>query len=269
MRAPDPVLTSHLFAPLNGELIALLRGLSPDEWSAPTVAGSWTVKDVAAHLLDTALRRLSIHRDGHVPPSTGSRNISELVNGLNAEGVAFARRHSPRVLTDLLEVAGDQQAEFFATLDPFGEAKWSVSWAGESVSQNWLDVARELTERWHHQQQIRDATHRPPLYELYLGPVIATFVRALPVTYRDVAASAGTAIVFRSTEDWSLVREEEEWRLYSGIAPSPAATVTMPADTAWRLFTKGLTREEARSRTSVEGDAHLGEALFGTISIIG
>ena len=267
MRAPEPVLTSHLFAPLNRELIALLRGLSPEEWSAPTVAGLWTVKDVAAHLLDTALRRLSKHRDGHVPPSAGFRNVSELVNGLNAEGVAFARRHSPRVLTDLLEDAGDQQAGFFATLDPFGEAMWGVSWAGESQSQNWLDVARELTERWHHQQQIRDATRRPPLYDIYLGAVIATFVRALPFTYRDVVAPPGTAVVFRSTEDWSLVREEE-WRLYSGIAPSPAATITMPGDTAWRLFTKGLTREEARSRTSVEGDARLGEVLFGTIAIV-
>src|SRR3990170_4384967 len=49
MRAPGRVATSHLFAPLHDELIALLRDLSPDEWNAPTAAGDWTVHDVAAH----------------------------------------------------------------------------------------------------------------------------------------------------------------------------------------------------------------------------
>ena len=33
--------------------------------------------------------------------------------------------------------------------------------AGEAVSANWFDVAREFTERWHHQQQIRLAIGGP------------------------------------------------------------------------------------------------------------
>ena len=67
MRALEPILTGDLLAPLNDELIALLRGVQDDEWSVPTVAGAWTVKDVAAHLLDSALRRLCLQRDG-LPP---------------------------------------------------------------------------------------------------------------------------------------------------------------------------------------------------------
>src|SRR6185436_6869888 len=65
--AMKPILVADLFAPLNEELVALLRSLTPDEWKAPTVAGAWTVKDVAAHLLDTALRRLA-WRDAHTMP---------------------------------------------------------------------------------------------------------------------------------------------------------------------------------------------------------
>jgi hypothetical protein len=53
MRMPQPILTGPLFAPIHDELMSLLRGLSPQEWLAPTVAGAWTVRDVAAHLLDT------------------------------------------------------------------------------------------------------------------------------------------------------------------------------------------------------------------------
>ena len=81
----------------------------------------------------------------------------------------------------------------------------------------WFDVARELTERWHHQQQIRDAVGRPPLYERYLAPVIDTFVRALPYTYRDVDAPEGTTIVLRIDDAaWSLVREAIAWQLFVG-----------------------------------------------------
>src|SRR5688572_32295034 len=44
-----------------------------------------------------------------------------------------------------------------------------------------FDTAREFTERWHHQQQIRLATNRPGIMtrELYY-PVLDCFMRALP-----------------------------------------------------------------------------------------
>ena len=35
---------------------------------------------------------------------------------------------------------------------------FGVAWAGEERSPAWFDVARELTERWHHQAHIRLAT---------------------------------------------------------------------------------------------------------------
>ncbi len=56
LEVPDP---AHLFAPLHGELLALLRGLSPDDRERPTLAGTWCVRDVAMHRLDGDLRKLS------------------------------------------------------------------------------------------------------------------------------------------------------------------------------------------------------------------
>ena len=70
-------------------------------------------------------------------------------------------RLSPAVLISMMEVASREYAEFHQALDPMAEAEFSVSWAGEEKSLNWFDTARELTERWHHQQQIRLATNRP------------------------------------------------------------------------------------------------------------
>ena len=257
MRAPEPILTAPLFAPLNGELVALLRGLSPDEWNAPTVAGAWTVKDVAAHLLDTTLRRLSMHRDAYEPPPRQVTSISALVNDLNGEGVSFARRLSPEMLADLHERYGAQLAGFFAGLDPFAEAKWGVSWAGEERSPMWFDVARELTEKWHHQQQIRDATGRAPLYEPYLGPVIATFVRALPFTYRGVDASI---VVRIDGAVWSLV----QGTLYEGEAEHADVRVTLTGDRAWRLFT----RQKIDSEAVIDGNERYAARLLGMTSIV-
>ena len=57
------------------------------------------------------------------------------------------------------------------TLPSHGRAIFSVAWAGESESENWFDVARDYTERWHHQQQIRDAVGRPGYAEpRFSGP---------------------------------------------------------------------------------------------------
>src|SRR5438094_10172518 len=58
-----PIMTAPLFSKLDGLLLELLRSLSDDEWERQTISPRWKVKDVAAHLLDTALRRLSLARD--------------------------------------------------------------------------------------------------------------------------------------------------------------------------------------------------------------
>jgi uncharacterized protein (TIGR03083 family) len=259
MKPTQPILTAHLFAPLNDELVALLRGLSPAEWSASTVAGAWTVKDVAAHLLDTTLRRLSMHRDGHAPPPREVTSIGALVNDLNAEGVSYARRLSPAVLIDLHARYGAQLSEFFAALEPFAEAKLAVSWAGEERSAMWFDIARELTEKWHHQQQIRDAVRRPPSYDTYLAPVIDTFMRALPYTYRDVDAD-GAIVVRIDDAAWSLVRGE----LFQGEAVDALVRITLTGDRAWRLFT----RQKIDPRAVIEGDARYAAPLLRMTSIV-
>lgn len=56
-----PVATAPLIPDLNAALIALLRDLSPAEWDRPATP-RWRVRDVAAHLLDGDIRRLSAGR---------------------------------------------------------------------------------------------------------------------------------------------------------------------------------------------------------------
>jgi uncharacterized protein (TIGR03083 family) len=276
LRPLEPVLVLDRFAPLHAELIRLLRGLAPDDWGRPTACALWSVRDIAAHLLDDDLRRLSFHRDGEPPPAAGPMGGAELVafvNRMNAEWVAVARRMSPRVIVDLLEVTGPWVVELFEATDSFAPGHWAVTWAGEETSPHWFDVARDYTERWLHQQQIRDAVGAAPLTgREWLHPVLDLFVRALPNAYRDTLAEAGTsvgvAIGGEAGGDWSLRREEGRWRLYRGKVPQAAATVSMTDDTAWRLFSKGLKGEAARTRVTIGGNQALGAVALGALAVL-
>jgi hypothetical protein len=196
-----------------------------------------------------------------------------LVNRLNGEWVLAARRMSPRLLREFLAFTGPQVEAYFASLDPnvLGEP---VSWAGPEPAPQWFDIAREFTERWHHQQQIRDATGRPPLYDPYfLSPVLDTFVRALPHNFRHTAPPEGTVVRFEISGDaggvWFLHKEAQGWKLVLESRSQPAAELILPQDTAWRLFTKGINRENARAQAVIRGDASLAEPIFATTAIIG
>ena len=276
MKAPQPILTAELFAPLDGELIPLLRGLSPSDWEKPTVCRGWCVKDVAAHLLDTALRRLSIHRDGYWPKAqvdlSTPQKLAAFINQLNARWVEATRPLSPALLTELLESTGAELSRFFVSLDPFARAPFGVSWAGEQESANWFDTAREYTERWHHQQQIRDATGRPPLIERrFLFPVLDTFMRALPYAFRNVNAADGTLWEIRLQGEaggsWFLLRRAEQWQL--GLdAERAAGVVSLPQDAAWRLFTKGIAAEQAKQQVRSQGPQELADGLLNMLCIV-
>jgi uncharacterized protein (TIGR03083 family) len=281
LRPVEPVRTAHLFPGLHAELMALLRGLTPEDWGRVTWAGPWTVKDVVAHLLDGQIRKLSICRDGHAiaPPGAAPADYGALLrflDGLNAEWVAAARRIGPRVLVDLLDVIGPQDTAYVASLDPDAPALFNVAWAGDAVSPNWFDVGREYTERWHHQQQIRDAVGAPGLVSRHwLHPVLDVSVRALPHAYRDVAARAGQAVTVVITgeagDTWSLVRHAEPapaWNLCAGAAEAPVARVTMSADTAWRLFFTAAKSAELLATIQIEGDPTMAAAATRALAVM-
>lgn len=273
-----PVETVHLMREVDEALIPLLRGLGPEDWNRSAV-GTWAVRDVVAHLLDGAVRRLSLDRDGHQPPPA-DRDLSdyaELVsylNDLNAIWVQAAERLSPAVMTDLLEQVCTQVADYFESLDPQAEAFFPVSWAGESSSRVWMDVAREFTERWHHQQQIREAVGAPGLDQpRYLRPLLETFIRALPKSYSSLEAPNGTVVGVRISDlddlEWGLQRFPDSWRLGAlGMNIEPDVTIEVSADTAWRLFAKALTSVEAKKSSRVAGDQTLAEPFFSTLGIM-
>lgn len=278
MKPVEPIFVADLFGEIHEELLALLRDLSAEDWYKPTVAGNWQVRDIVAHLLDSDIRRLSFQRDNApmVPPDKPIESYADLVgflNQLNADWVKATKRISPQLLIEFLSITGAEVTKLFKSLDPDSPALFGVAWAGEEVSLNWFDVAREYTEKWHHQQQIRDAVGAPALYSRkWLHPVLDTFVRALPVNYKDTQADAGTQISFVITGEagdvWTLVRRIDDWQLFVGVADNVVCRIEFDQDTAWRLMTKGLARDEAAKRTKVTGNTTFVEPLLSTLAVM-
>jgi uncharacterized protein (TIGR03083 family) len=272
-----PILCAHLLRKVDEKLIDLLSALAPSEWELQTVAPLWKVRDVAAHLLDTALRKLSLVRDSCYVETNDIRSQQDviiLVNRLNREGVAVYRRLSPQVLIEMMKLATKQSAEFHESLEPFAAATFNVSWAGEETSLNWFDTARELTERWHHQQQIRLATHRPGIMtpDLY-HPVLDCFLRGLPHAFLEVKTSSGTVLLVEVSGEcggqWFLERDKATWNLVARSGSDFTARVTVPQELAWRLFTKGIDRSSARAQLEIDGDRDLGEKILDLTAIVG
>lgn len=273
----EPILCAPLLRRLDTKLIEVLRELGPEQWDLQTLAPAWRVRDVASHMLDTVLRKLSMVRDHcfveQVQLCT-AQDVVDFVDRVNREGVIVYRRLSPSVLIELMDLACRQSADFHESLDPFSPAVFNVSWAGESTSLNWFDTARELTERWHHQQQIRDATKHPGIMtrELYY-PVLDCFVRGLPHAFRSVDAPSGTTLqlemVGNSGGTWLLEKKNAEWSFASKATAKPTAHVKIPQQIAWRVFTKGIDRAQAIAESNLEGDRALGERVFQLTAIVG
>ncbi|NOZ49153.1 MAG: maleylpyruvate isomerase family mycothiol-dependent enzyme [Chloroflexi bacterium] len=278
MHPVTPIFVSELFPPLRQELLTLLHSLSPSDWERATPCSGWTVKDLVAHLLDGDLRRLSLQGDGLPPrqparPLATNTDLIAFLDQLNAVWVEAARRLSPPLLVDLLAWAGPQLSDHFRTLDPFAPALFPVAWAGEQTSQNWFDSAREYTEKWHHQQHIRQAVDAPLLNgRQWLYPVLDTFIRAAPFAWQSVEAAPGTQVLIEISGEagaqWTLCKQESAWHLYAGRGEAPAAVARFSDGLAWRLFTKGITPEEGRRHVEIHGDPLLAQPLFKLVSIM-
>ncbi len=267
----------HLLPELDQRLITLLKGLDDRQWAAATVCRGWTVRDIAAHLLDTCLRRLSVGRDGLQAPPPGDRSFAgtvQYLNDLNASWVNAFQRVSPQVLTGMLETFQPEYERYLAGLDPEGTALFPVAWAGEEQSKNWFDIAREYTERFLHQQQIRHAVGAESFMtrELYF-PFLDILMQALPYTYNTwmpdarESATVRVDIIGDAGGTWTIRKGASGWAFSPGTGMADAR-VYISEQIAWLLFSKGIDVMEARQFWQVTGDQDLGSGALRMISVM-
>jgi hypothetical protein len=277
MKKPERIELVALMPELDKLLIKLLEGLSAEDWDKQTIVPKWKVKDVAVHLLDGNLRTLSMLRDGFYgenPEKINSyEDLTSFLNGLNADWTKATKRLSPKVIIDLLKTSGKEYCDFLATLNPEDKAQFSVAWAGENESKNWFHIAREYTEKWHHQQQIRLAVgdDQELLKEKWFLPYLDTSMRALPYHYRNVEGKDKDLVKFtflgEREKSWFL-HYDNGWDLFAFTDRIPHTEVKISDDFAWKIFTKGIDQEKAIANSEITGDKRLGEKIFSMVAVM-
>ncbi len=272
----SPIDVVHLFPQLDKMLIELLQTLSPDQWKAQTIAREWKVKDVAAHLLDGNIRTLSMLRNNFYGEKFQGNTNEELIaflNGLNADWVKAMKRVSPEMLIQLHMVTGKAYCEYYASLDPYSKAGFAVNWAGENESKNWMHIAREYTEKWLHQQQIRDAIGITGLMNrTFFYPFIDIFMMALPYTFRNTKAAENTIVQLTIPGDiggtWNITMQNGEWESGKIQKDDPASEIILDADLSWRLFSKSVRAKEVKDNIIIKGNIVLGEIALQMVSVM-
>lgn len=272
----QPILAAPLFPRVYAAHFDLLRSLTPEQWDLPTACAGWSVKDVALHMLADDIGWLSSGRDGfRQKPDRAIKDWDDLVGWIdlrNEEWVRATRRMSARLVVALAPIIGRWLLGYVASLDPFAPGP-VISWAGDDPAPMWMQIGRELTERWMYHQHICDALGVDSLKDAdVVHAVLDMFVRALPLAYRDTDALEGSVVTLWLIGDgggsWSLLRRDERWRLLTVTDLAPTCTVTLPVDAAWRLFTKGISSEQARREAIIEGEVALAEPVLHMVSII-
>jgi hypothetical protein len=218
-----------------------------------------------------------MYRDQHtVKPSSPPVGYGELVtylNEINREWVTAMRRLSTRLLFDWLEDTHEDYVQCLEKLNPLEETIYAVSWAGQKASPNWFHIAREYTEKWHHQQQIRDAVDKPGILTAQFYPlVLETFMKAIPYRYRNVETKEGATIEIVIPSDaggrWIFGYENKRWNPLEPGKGNHDAVITFPAEISWKLFTKAISADQARKFVLVDGDSQLAEPLLNMITVM-
>lgn len=172
----------------------------------------------------------------------------------------------------MLETTTPQVLAFWRSvdLDVLGEP---VTWAGPDPAPVWLDCARDFTEYWVHQEQIREATGmRSADVPEEVHAVLDTFLRAVPRTLGDRYWAEGTGLALQVDGPgggrWS-------WRYSSGVwrpaenRPDRATVVRFDdAEALWRTCTRMITPAEGGRRAEVTGDDDLARRVLQIVSII-
>jgi uncharacterized protein (TIGR03083 family) len=249
-------------------LVSLLADLEAEEWRAPTPCPAWSVHQLTVHLVHDDLRRLSGERDGHPGAWVDASSLDELVIGLNRRNEQWvdtmAPTLSPRLTRELLQWLADPTEEHLLGLDPEAVGS-SVAWAGAGPHPNWLDVAREYTERWVHQQQLREAVNRPGLVdERFAAPVVETFARGLPAALPPPGASEHVVAV-RLTgpfeRSWTFTSGPSGWRLADPTGPA-STVVELPVEVFWRRAVRMISHDDVEQAASSHGDGELVDAVL-------
>ncbi|CAM3836684.1 hypothetical protein PAHA111176_22540 [Parendozoicomonas haliclonae] len=213
-----------------------------------------------------------MQRDGYFtePPVIHSyQDLVEFIQRMNSDWIAATRRLSPGILLGMLRQSETELVTLLETLNPDESAMFSVAWAGEEVSTNGFDIAREYTEKWHHQMQIRLSVGQTGCLYLprYFQPIIDCFIKAIPVAYQKLEQAECNLIIEITGECgglWYLQKHEGEAAFVEAFETENKVIISQ--EEFWQLVTNSKPKQDV-IYTSV-GDTVLAELFLKTVAVM-
>jgi uncharacterized protein (TIGR03083 family) len=236
----SPIDLRPWFEPQRRSLLAFLERLENGDWLRPTACEGWNVADLLAHVVGDVLGRISGLRDRFPGESPNAHeSLEQYVDRINEEWVVAHRRLSPALIVELLSWAGDLHDEHWRRR-ALEEPSLGVSWAGMDAAPVWFDAAREVTEYWVHERQLREAVGEPGEGVPGVAVVLDVFARGLPYTLgrADLGGLGRVRLTIDSGEpSWLLENRGGDWSLVAD-AGAVDVEVSFDSDLLWRQWTR-------------------------------
>jgi hypothetical protein len=105
-----------------------------------------------------------------------------------------------------------------------------------------------------------------------LQPKLETFARGLPFAIRNLNLPDQSRVLVQTTGVvnccWTLYRDAGTWSLWQGKHPELTSSVTIPAEVAWRVWTKSMDRGEASRQIQAVGDGSVVDPIVSFVAIM-
>jgi uncharacterized protein (TIGR03083 family) len=236
----SPVDLRPQFGPQRRSLLTFLHRLAPEDWALPTACEGWDVADLFAHVVGDTLGRVSGLRDDSDRVMTDpNETLGRFIDRTNDRWVIGAKRLSSQLMIELAAWAGEIHDELWLSKD-MHEPGLGVSWAGVDPAPVWFDAAREISEYWVHERQLREAVGNSDMGEPSLDTVLDVFARGLPYTLgrADLGDTKSVSITVVDSEvSWSLERKGERWWFVAGSSAADAR-LSFGGELLWRRWTR-------------------------------
>ena len=185
------------------DLETLLRDLTEDDWSRPTPAAGWDVRDQVSHLADT-------EELAHDTATGGPRQINVEIND-HVSGEAFTlagclrgRAMAPAEVLEWWVNAATRNRAALRGIDPAARVPWGLGMSLQAFG------AARLMEHWAHGLDIRAAVGRPGTDTTRLHHVAWIGARALPYAFSVTGVAPSPERTLRldltdpAAEPWSF-----------------------------------------------------------------
>lgn len=232
----------------HAELDSLLTSLTPDQWSSPTPAEGWDVRDQVSHLADTNEICVDSITDGPRPLNDYALSFTS-PEAFTEAGCERGRAMTPAEVLAWWRASARANREALAAMGPKDRVeKW-----GLGMSAPMMATAR-MMEHWAHGCDIRVAVGAPFSKTTRLRSVAFLTLRAVPyaLMYAKVQAPPGTLRA-------ELTHDGDVWR----IGPDDADNlITGDAFEFCRLGIRRVTRDECET---LKAHGELAEAALDNL----